>query len=194
MVKMANGFFVKAIVAAIAIFSTAWATPALAQPADPAAAQLGDGFVSETVEVNGVALHFVRGGAGPAVVLLHGFPQNWYAFHRVMPRLARTFTVIAVDMRGIGRSSVIAGAARARRVSRQGDSRCRSDLVARCKPLRAAAKAGTVQSRSVPSCGSCISRENDRWARWADDLLSILRTQTAGLPVGPSEFRTATTQ
>ena len=110
MVKMANGFFVKAIVATIAIFSTAWATPALAQPADPAAAQLGDGFVSETVEVNGVALHFVRGGAGPAVVLLHGFPQNWYAFHRVMPRLARTFTVIAVDMRGIGRSSVIAGA------------------------------------------------------------------------------------
>ena len=57
---------------------------------DPAIAGLRSGFASQTVKVNGTTLHFVRGGRGPAVILLHGFPQDWYAWHRVMPRLART--------------------------------------------------------------------------------------------------------
>jgi pimeloyl-ACP methyl ester carboxylesterase len=72
---------------------------------DPAVATLGKGFVSDTAKVNGTTLHYVRGGAGPAVILLHGFPQDWYAFHKVMPRLAKKFTVIAVDLRGIGGSA-----------------------------------------------------------------------------------------
>jgi pimeloyl-ACP methyl ester carboxylesterase len=79
------------------------------QPIDPALAALGDGFVSETAPVNGTMLHYVRGGSGPAVILLHGFPEDWYAFHRVMPRLAERFTVVAVDLRGIGGSAATAG-------------------------------------------------------------------------------------
>lgn len=39
-------------------------------------ASLGEGFVSGTVKVNGATLHYVRGGTGPAVVLVHGFPQE----------------------------------------------------------------------------------------------------------------------
>jgi len=54
-------------------------------------------------------LHYVRGGSGPAVILLHGFPQDWYEYHQVMPRLARRFTVVAVDLRGIGGSTATAG-------------------------------------------------------------------------------------
>jgi pimeloyl-ACP methyl ester carboxylesterase len=68
------------------------------------AAALGKGFVSSTANVNGATLHYVRGGAGPAVILVHGFPQDWYAYRKIMPRLAKSFTVIAVDMRGVGRS------------------------------------------------------------------------------------------
>jgi pimeloyl-ACP methyl ester carboxylesterase len=63
------------------------------------------GFASHTTTVNGIQLHYVRGGAGPAVVLVHGFPQNWYEYHAIMPRLAKRFTVIAIDLRGIGGSS-----------------------------------------------------------------------------------------
>jgi pimeloyl-ACP methyl ester carboxylesterase len=59
---------------------------------DPGAAKLGKGFVSNTAQVNGTTLHYVRGGTGPAVILLHGFPQDWYEFHRIMPRLAKKFT------------------------------------------------------------------------------------------------------
>jgi pimeloyl-ACP methyl ester carboxylesterase len=79
------------------------------QRLDPAAAKLGAGFVSRTAKLNGVTLHYVRGGTGPAVILLHGFPQDWYAYHKIMPRLAKTFTVIAIDMRGIGRSTAPPG-------------------------------------------------------------------------------------
>jgi pimeloyl-ACP methyl ester carboxylesterase len=74
------------------------------QPVDPALTELGKGFVSATVQVNGTTLHYVRGGSGPAVILLHGFPQDWSSYRKTMPRLAKNFTVIAVDLRGIGGS------------------------------------------------------------------------------------------
>ena len=74
------------------------------QMADPAVAALGSGFISDTARVNGATLHYVRGGAGPAVILLLGFPEDWYAYHRIMPLLTRQFTVVAVDLRGVGGS------------------------------------------------------------------------------------------
>ena len=79
------------------------------QAVDPAVAELGAGFVSSTADVNGTTLHYVRGGTGPAVILLHGFPQDWYEFHQIMPRLAKSFTVIAVDLRGVGGSKSTPG-------------------------------------------------------------------------------------
>jgi pimeloyl-ACP methyl ester carboxylesterase len=42
------------------------------------------------------------------VILLHGFPQDWYEFHKIMPKLAKHFTVLAVDLRGVGGSTATA--------------------------------------------------------------------------------------
>jgi pimeloyl-ACP methyl ester carboxylesterase len=75
----------------------------------PGEAALAKGFVSETVKVNGTTLHYVRGGKGPPVILIHGFPQDWFAYHAIMPRLAKRFTVIAVDLRGVGGSTATQG-------------------------------------------------------------------------------------
>jgi pimeloyl-ACP methyl ester carboxylesterase len=72
---------------------------------DPLVASLGPGFSCGAVTVNGTSLHYVRGGAGPAIVFLHGFPEDWYEFHKVMPLLAKNFTVVAVDLRGVGDSA-----------------------------------------------------------------------------------------
>jgi pimeloyl-ACP methyl ester carboxylesterase len=72
-------------------------------------AALGEGFKSATVELSGATLHYVRGGSGPVIVLLHGFPQDWYEWHDVMPRLSKNFTVIAVDLRGVGGSTATQG-------------------------------------------------------------------------------------
>ncbi|WP_197698999.1 alpha/beta fold hydrolase [Micromonospora inositola] len=44
----------------------------------------------------------VIGGDGPALLLVHGWPETWYAWRLLMPTLAKDFTVIAVDQRGIG--------------------------------------------------------------------------------------------
>ncbi len=57
-----------------------------------------------TADVNGVRLHFVSEGEGPLVVLLHGWPQTWYCWRKLIPALARRHTVVAPDLRGYGLS------------------------------------------------------------------------------------------
>jgi pimeloyl-ACP methyl ester carboxylesterase len=54
--------------------------------------------------VNGIRLHYVSDGDGPPVMLLHGWPQTWYCWRKVMPLLAERHTVIAPDLRGYGHS------------------------------------------------------------------------------------------
>lgn len=62
-------------------------------------------FTHHTATVNGVRLHYVMGGKGEPVVLLHGWPTTWYEWRRIMPALAERYTVIAPDTRGLGDSS-----------------------------------------------------------------------------------------
>jgi pimeloyl-ACP methyl ester carboxylesterase len=70
---------------------------------------LPSGFRSETFASNGVDIHYVIGGQGEPLLLVHGWPQTWYEYHRVMPRLAERYTVIVPDLRGAGESSAPAG-------------------------------------------------------------------------------------
>ena len=63
-----------------------------------------DVFTSRYVDTGDVRLHAVTGGDGPPLLLVHGWPQTWYAWRLVMPALARHHHVIAVDQRGIGLS------------------------------------------------------------------------------------------
>jgi pimeloyl-ACP methyl ester carboxylesterase len=62
-------------------------------------------FSHHMASVNGIQLHYVIGGQGDPVVLLHGWPQTWYEWRHVMPALAKNYTVIAPDLRGFGDSS-----------------------------------------------------------------------------------------
>ena len=61
-------------------------------------------FTSRYIDVGDVRLHAVIGGGGPPLLLIHGWPGSWYYWRLVMPALARDFSVIAVDQRGIGLS------------------------------------------------------------------------------------------
>jgi pimeloyl-ACP methyl ester carboxylesterase len=61
-------------------------------------------FSSRFIDAGGLRQHAVIGGDGPPLLLVHGWPENWYAWRHVMPALARDFEVIAVDQRGIGLS------------------------------------------------------------------------------------------
>jgi haloacetate dehalogenase len=63
------------------------------------------GFTDERLAVNGVEIQAVIGGAGPPLLLLHGAPQSHVMWHRLAPRLAERFTVVATDLRGYGDSS-----------------------------------------------------------------------------------------
>jgi pimeloyl-ACP methyl ester carboxylesterase len=67
------------------------------------------GFSHGTVAVEGTTLHYVRGGSGPPLILLHGWPQTWWGWSKVMPALAENHTVIAFDLPGKGDSTIPSG-------------------------------------------------------------------------------------
>jgi pimeloyl-ACP methyl ester carboxylesterase len=90
----------------------AGSTPAAAVGGRAAGGLLGDAprlpkgfadvFTDRIVEANGIRQHVVIGGDGPPLLLVHGWPESWYAWRLMMPALAQRFTVVAVDQRGIG--------------------------------------------------------------------------------------------
>ncbi len=65
-----------------------------------------DKFTHHTTMANGVKIHYVMGGKGDAIVLIHGYPETWHTWHKMMPALAENHTVIAVDLRGLGESQI----------------------------------------------------------------------------------------
>lgn len=69
-------------------------------------AQPPPGFTSKFAIVNGFKMHYLQGGTGAPVVLIHGFPQTWAEWRQQMVPLAKNHTVIAVDLRGTGESQV----------------------------------------------------------------------------------------
>lgn len=64
-----------------------------------------EGFAKFRVNANGIEINGVKGGEGPPVLLLHGYPQTHVMWHKIAPRLAENFTVIASDLRGYGDSA-----------------------------------------------------------------------------------------
>jgi len=64
------------------------------------------GITHHHVRVNGATIHYVSAGtSGSPVLLVHGFPETWWTFHKVIPLLAESHRVFAVDLRGFGDSS-----------------------------------------------------------------------------------------
>lgn len=62
-------------------------------------------FETFDVDCNGINIHGVKGGKGPPLLLLHGYPQTHVMWHKIAPLLAGHFTVIAADLRGYGKSA-----------------------------------------------------------------------------------------
>jgi len=71
----------------------------IAKPAAPPS-----NFKHAYTKVDGITIHYVIGGSGEPLVLLHGFGQNWYMWNRILPELSKHFTVIAPDLPGLGES------------------------------------------------------------------------------------------
>lgn len=72
---------------------------------------LFDGFTAFDIDTGSATIHGVQGGAGPPLLLLHGYPQTHAMWHRVAGTLASRFSVVAADLRGYGASSKPTGSA-----------------------------------------------------------------------------------
>ena len=69
-----------------------------------------EGFERLQIDTSGGAtINLVRGGNGPPLLLLHGYPQSHMMWHKIAPRLAEDFTVVVPDLRGYGDSSKVPG-------------------------------------------------------------------------------------
>ncbi|MEV4347676.1 alpha/beta hydrolase [Actinoplanes sp. NPDC049596] len=97
----------RAMLAAVAVAGTlifpAASAHAGVEPRVPA------GFTESKVRVGDVGINYARGGHGPVLVLVHGYPQTWYEWRDLLPELAKHYTVIAPDLRGAGKSDAPAG-------------------------------------------------------------------------------------
>jgi len=62
------------------------------------------GFSAELIETSGTTIHVLRKGAGPPLLLLHGYPETHVTWHKVAPQLAEHFSVYVPDLRGYGDS------------------------------------------------------------------------------------------
>lgn len=113
---------------------------------NPLATGLGKEFASETATVNGGRFTTFVGANGLPSILIHGFPQDWFEYHAIMPRLAKRFTVIAVDLCGAGGSTATAGGYDAANMAKDGSSAC-VDTQPRC---------GLRRARSKEECLTCV--------------------------------------
>ena len=69
------------------------------------------GITHHHAKANGTDLHYVAAGqSGSPVLLVHGFPETWWTFRKLIPLLASTHRVFAVDLRGFGDSANKPGA------------------------------------------------------------------------------------
>lgn len=66
-------------------------------------------FSTETIETSGARIRVRQSGSGPAILLLHGFPQTHVIWHKVAPLLARNYRVVLSDLRGYGDSEIRSG-------------------------------------------------------------------------------------
>jgi len=87
------------------MMTDAKALPSAGEPLAIDWPQFWQTFRHGTAVVNGIHLHYVEGGSGAPILLLPGWPQSWYAWRYVMPKLvAAGYRVVAVDPRGMGDS------------------------------------------------------------------------------------------
>jgi pimeloyl-ACP methyl ester carboxylesterase len=63
------------------------------------------GLAHAYADLGDVLIHYVTAGSGPPLVLLHGWPQTWYEWRHIAPELARQYTLVMPDLRGLGDSS-----------------------------------------------------------------------------------------
>ena len=97
-----------------------------------------EGFTQTQIDTSGARINLRHGGSGPPLLLLHGNPLTHVMWHKIAPRLAEHFTVVATDLRGYGDSSKPRRRRRPHRllVPRDGAGPGRGDDGARLRALR----------------------------------------------------------
>src|SRR5258708_29320650 len=106
MKRALNLFLSLAIFLSLATLGPLFVAIAFSASAHAAAAPAPEHIASRTSEIDGVKLHYLTAGHGPALILLHGYAETSLMWKPIIPALAARFTVIAPDLPGIGDSAI----------------------------------------------------------------------------------------
>ena len=98
-------FFKQATAAAVGLAATRLPSLAAQQAPPPGTSPFFPGFKTFKVQTSGATINCVIGGQGPPLLLLHGAPLSHLSWRLITPELAKTYTVVAPDLRGYGDSS-----------------------------------------------------------------------------------------
>jgi len=104
LLKKAAALGIGAIASASSVLPRASGAPEQANQ-KPADTEFFPGFKKLTKKTSGATINFVTAGNGPGLLLLHGYPETHIEWRRIAPELAKTYTVVAADLRGYGDSS-----------------------------------------------------------------------------------------
>jgi pimeloyl-ACP methyl ester carboxylesterase len=124
------GSFAAAAAIAVTAALSGCSSATSAQPAAPHAAAQSNcslnpsppsGFTEQKTSAGGIGINYVRGGHGPTLLLVAGYPQTWYAWDDILPELAEHYTVVAPDLPGSGGSDAPAGTAAYTKKAMAGD-------------------------------------------------------------------------
>lgn len=140
------------------------------------------GFEQRRIATNGIELSVHIGGAGPAVLLLHGFPQNHHCWAQIAPHLARDFQVIVPDLRGYGDSDAPADDAKHQTYSKREMARDivglldalglqRAHIVGHDRGARVAYRCALDDPARIEKLAILeVVATSDFWAAWSADL------------------------
>ena len=137
--------------------------------------KLFPGFARRKISTSGARINLVTGGNGPAVLLLHGYPETHVMWHKVAPALARDYTVVCADLRGYGDSSKPKGLPDHSNYSKRAMAQDMAEVMTRPRAPRVPPRRPRPRrARRAPACaGSRGARAQPRRARHLADAARV---------------------
>ena len=129
-----------------------------------------ESFTVEDIATRAATIHTLRRGAGPPLLLLHGYPQTHFIWHRIADRLSEQYTVVLTDLRGYGDSSKPEGGARHENYSFRAMAQDQVEVMHIWAMKRFSSHPMIAAHGQLIGCASTIPRLSAKFVSWRSCL------------------------
>jgi len=129
-----------------------------------------ESFTVEDIATRAATIHTLRRGAGPPLLLLHGYPQTHFIWHKIADRLSEQYTVVLTDLRGYGDSSKPEGGARHENYSFRAMAQDQVEVMRHLGHKTFFVASHDRGARTLIGCASTIPRLSAKFVSWISRL------------------------